>query len=422
MQWLRLFLFFPAILAVSSCAKKKEPEMAASLVREIPTTDSKASALLVEEAKLKCQGDCPENVGLFLATRPNSVLTCTAFLIESDIVATNSHCLPRVVKDLPDLCSSTIQFIFPKSKSHSEERISCKEILGFSERPNAVSPDLALIRLEKKTNRNPMLISKSGIQPEQMHKAWKVNPGPGASGELIQQDCKMVTKNYRLPLFENRFSKVFVAGDCPSLPGNSGAPLINADGAAVGIFQADLPFSELQIKAWSKYLLPGESFSPLAMGTNLICLESNSPFVWNSACDPIDEESIVRPRIADFSFDKEKEKTSVEETHFEWQSIEKTKTLEREERFEPRCYRVALEEEKEFSTPIVLAKLYFNRYMQVFPKYERVGEEKIIYSMLETQSGWQLLSPQKEPRDIPSCAADSTEERPILPRSTSLIP
>lgn len=400
---------------LASCADKKKTELAESLVREIPATDKISAALMVEEAKLKCQGDCPENVGLYLATRPNSVLTCTAFLIEKDIVATNSHCLPRVVKDLPDLCPSTVQFLFPKSKSHPEERIACKELLGYSERPNAVSPDLALLRLEKPLTRNPLIVSKAGIQAEKTHTAWKVNPGPGASGELVRQECKMVEKNYRLPLYNGKLSSVFVAGDCPSLPGNSGAPLISPEGTAVGIFQADLPFNEMQIKAWSKHLLPGETFSPLAMGTSLICLENSSPFRWNPFCEVIDEESIVRPRISDFNFEEEIPEESFEKTFFHWRSIQKTKTLEREERFEPKCYRAILEKEKEFVTPVFQAKIFFNRYMQVFPKFQKIGEEKTVYSMMQTESGWQLVSPQKDIQTISPCEIDSIKSEPQGP-------
>jgi hypothetical protein len=407
----RLSLLLALSIFLPACAdQREEPPVASSLVREIPTENAQKSAQLIQDANLKCQGKCPENVGLYLASRPNSVLTCTAFLIAPDVVATNSHCLPKVIKDLPDLCPSTIQILFPKANNFGEEKVACKSLLGFSERPNAISPDLALIQLEKSLSRAPLPLSRAGIAATE-HTSWKVNPGKGASGEIVQQTCQLVEKNYRLPLFENRFSKIFVTGDCPSLPGNSGAPLINKEGFAVGIFQAELPFSEMQIKAWSKHLLPGETFATLAMGTNLFCLMTNSRFEWNSTCDPIEEDSIQRPRISQFPLDSDKEKilATLDQEIFTWESVVQQKTLEAEERLIPKCLKKTFQE-REFSTPILQRKIFFNRYMQVFPKLERLGEEKTTYSILETESGWQLLSPQKDAREILFC-----EHNPIEP-------
>ncbi len=406
----RLTLIFAIFALFTACSDKREESVAESLVREIPTENAQKSAQLISEANLTCQGNCPENIGLYLASRPNSVLTCTAFLIAPDVVATNSHCIPKVVKDLPDLCPSTIQILFPGANGNSEEKIACKTLLGHSERPNAISPDLALIALEKSVTRAPLPFSRGGITATE-HTAWKVNPGKGASGEIVKQTCQLIPKNYRLPLFEDRFSKIFVTGDCPSLPGNSGAPLINKDGLAVGIFQAELPFSEMQLKAWSKHLLPGESFAPLAMGTNLFCLMANNRFEWNSACDPIDDESIQRPRIADFSFSAEKDKllAKLDREYFDWESEGREKTLEAEEKFTPKCIKKTFGEEIEFVSQVIQRKIFFNRYMQVFPKMEITGEEKVLYSLLETQSGWQLLSPQKDPREISFCQVDPVE-------------
>ncbi len=375
-------------------------------MREIPTKNEAQAVALLKEANLKCQGfDCIEGVGMFLATRPNALLTCTAFLIEEDIVATNSHCIPSVVKDLPDLCASKIQILFPGGKSFSEERIACKELLGFSERPNAISPDLALIKLEKKTNRKPIPISRAGIFSDKPHSSIKVNPGSGASGILVKQDCTLVEKNYRIPIFDNPFSKIFVAGDCPSQAGNSGAPLLNANGEAVGIFQADLPYSDQQIKAWSPYLLPGETFSPLAMGTNLFCLESNSRFLWNSVCDPTDDESIERPRVSSFDFSKDSEAylQKIPQKTFLWKSIAKSKTLEREERFSPLCFQAFLEKEEEFELPILQAKIFFNRYLQIQPKFQQIGTERKIFSLSKSGDIFTLNSPGEEPQEISVC-------------------
>jgi V8-like Glu-specific endopeptidase len=401
-----IFLLILAPILLFSCSEKKSSSEGESLVREIPTKNEAHAFELIKEANLKCEGfECIEGVGMFMATRSNALLTCTAFLIEDDIVATNSHCLPAVVKDLPDLCASKIQILFPEGKSFSEEKIACKELLGFSERPNAISPDLALIKLERKTQRKPVPVSRLGIFSGSKHTAIKVNPGNGASGILVKQDCTLVEKNYRLPVFDNPLSKIFVTGDCPSQAGNSGAPLLNGNGEAVGIFQADLPYSDQQKKAWQPYLLQGETFSPLAVGTNLFCLESNTRFLWNQNCDPIDDEAIERPRITDFDFSKELNSylQNIPQDTFEWKSVKKTKTLESREKISPRCFHKFFSQEKEFELPILEAKIFFNRYMQVQPKFQQIGMERKMFLLSKTGDIFTLHSAGEEPQEISVC-------------------
>lgn len=423
---MRNLLFLLCVLGLSACSKSEEE--AVSLVREIPVSDSTQAMALTSEAKLLCQdpANCPANVGLYLAQAGESVLSCTSFLIAPDLVVTNSHCLPSAVKSLPDLCADRIQILFPASGEKPEERIACKELLVASARPNAISPDLALIRLEKKTDRAPIPVSRDGINSTQTHRAFKINPGSGASGTLVAQDCTPATNSYRFPLFKLATDPIFLVGDCPSQPGNSGAPLLNPEGKVVGLFQADLALNENQRKAWSPHLLPGEIFSPLALGTNLGCLGAD--LKWNSACAPIDEEEIVRPRIADFDAAFAKALPELPSSPFSWERIPgKTLTLEREETLAPVCILPADEWIGEFSLgkdegfeqetsielelPLLKAKVFFNRYMQTSAKLEVTGFEKRQFG-LEPQKFWDnKLSLVTDGADTKELQACPTEER-----------
>ncbi|RZA00189.1 MAG: trypsin-like serine protease, partial [Proteobacteria bacterium] len=171
-----LFLLLLPFTLLSACSKEAEdPNPPISLVREVPAASLSDALKLREDARLKCQdpAHCPANVGLFLATKPDGVLSCTGFLVEEDVVATNSHCFPNAIKELSDLCAERVSITFAASGGRPEEKFSCAEFLGASARPNALSPDLALFRLAKKTGRAPFPIDRSGVAPEAAYEALK---------------------------------------------------------------------------------------------------------------------------------------------------------------------------------------------------------------------------------------------------------
>jgi hypothetical protein len=226
-------------------------------------------------------------------------------------------------------------------------------------------------------------MEKNGVAPGEHYHAYKINPGPGASGTLVFQDCLTVANNYRFPLYKTASDPVFVTGDCPSAPGNSGAPLVNAQGAVTGAFQTELPFSDLQRQAWAPYLLPGEDFAPIALGTSLFCLDNEGD------CPVIDGESIPRPRISDFDLPLDPAELPQE---FQWKlAAQKEKTLEREETITPLCFNAPenwlggfttgpkyspsylSDGDLTLPTPTYTAKIFFNRYMQAVPRRLRTG-------------------------------------------------
>jgi hypothetical protein len=391
-------------LVFAGCSKAEEDlSPALSLVREIPAESLSDATKLKEDAHLKCQdpAHCPANVGLFLATKPDGVLSCTAFLVEDDVVATNSHCFPDVIKQLPDLCAERVSVIFAGVGGRAEETFGCAEYLGSSERPNAQSPDLALFRLKAKTGRPVIAVDRSGVTPDLNYEALKVNPAPGASGTLVHAACKAVNRSYRFSLYEKAADPIFTVGDCRSVPGNSGSPLLNGAGAAVGILQTDLTVtSEQTKKVWGAHLLPGEDFAPLALGTSLRCLRATARFDLDPACRPIDDQAIPRPRIDDLLPPSGAEATAALAPYleglpaaFRWEStVRRGQALVREESVRPVCFREPgpwlddfavlgepgryLDEGRyEAELPVLEAKLFFNRYLQVSAKYSLKGKE-----------------------------------------------
>lgn len=387
-----------ASLALAGCSKAEEdPAPGVSLVREIPAASLAGAAQLKNDAHLQCEDPalCPANVGLFLATKPDGVLSCTAFLLGDDLVATNSHCFPESIKQEPELCADRVSVIFAGTGGRAEETYACAEFLGASPRPNAQSPDLAVFRLAKKTTRPPFALDRGGVAPGVSYQALKVNPAPGASGTLVHAACKAVDRSYRFSLFEKASDPIFTVGDCQSVPGNSGSPLLSAAGAAVGILQTDLTVSSDQMKkVWGAHLLPGENFAPLALGTSLRCLSTTRPFAVSADCPPIDDQMIPRPRIDDLlpPGGPAAEAALAPFTEglppaFRFSSVvRKSQALLREETLRPACVQAPgpwledfallgepghyLEEAHyDADLPVLEARIFFNRYLQVSAKY-----------------------------------------------------
>lgn len=353
------------LVALSSCSKKHEIPVDDSGIRRIPVSGPLEAEKVVSQARLSCQNpeDCSLAVGMMLAKTKTEVITCTAFLVDHDLVVTNSHCIPYEFKNGKS-CNAFIEILLP---IHTKGKIkhNCKEIINFSERPNALSPDLAVLRLETSSIQSPIGFSFNGFSEPLI--ALKVNPLKGASGILVRENCAPAISSYRFPPFEAFDSPVGLLGDCQSLPGNSGSPLLNAQKQVVGVLQANVPVSQQQKKAWSPYLAKSEDFAPLALATNISCL-SSLPWQWNERCQPVDEESIQRTRISDYQPNRPPSLASF----FQWkETILKEKSLERLLQWEPLCveerYLTQFPQPQsiDLALPVYREHLEFNRYLQM---------------------------------------------------------
>ena len=236
-----LFIF---LLTLSSCASKEESESSASLVHSIPVDNLEEAKAIVARTTVSCEepGKCPANVALFTGAQKDKALSCTGFLVGKDLIVTNSHCLPAPVRYDPKACAEHVRFFFPAAEGFPAMSVGCKELLGRSDPVTTFSPDLAVLRLEKELPRPILTIDHRGVKPNTNYTAFKINPieSDGLSGILKIQGCKTITNSYRFPLYRKSSDSIFVAADCPQVHGNSGSPLVNEVGAAVGVLQAEL--------------------------------------------------------------------------------------------------------------------------------------------------------------------------------------
>ncbi|MGE3262707.1 MAG: serine protease [Bacteriovoracia bacterium] len=377
----RSFAISLLLLALLGCSKQREDSPAQSLVRTIHVLNEGEANTLAKTARVRCtdSDNCPSSVGMLTAQQGADIFTCTAFLVGEDLAATNSHCIPSAVKLMPDLCAERVKLELPSSGEFQTESISCKTLLTVSERPNDFSPDLALIRLSKSTKRIPFAMNKQGVIPGESYTAYKVNPVRGQpnkpSGEIMKDTCEAVGNSYAFPLYRNESDSIFVGGGCVSAPGNSGSPLLDKNGNAVGLIQAALNLSEAQNNAWLPYLKPDErEFGKMVLGTSLRCLSPDGRI--DPSCVPFHQEDIERPRLSDFleSAELQAETGKLlapylrQISDFSWErTILEKRSLDRIETLQPHCILNSGGTDpalSEATLPVFSVRMSFNRYLQ----------------------------------------------------------
>jgi|GEM_PF-5244967 len=446
------YLVFIIAIALPACARERatsapaqssSSNQASSLVKVENVSSYQEALSVVSATSLECAkgATCPAFVGMFLAADKaggfspgsSSVAACTAVLVGEDLVLTNSHCIPSAVKLLPDLCSERIRVVLPASGAHLEESLACASLLGHSERVTPMSPDLALLRLEKKTSRSFPALNRAGISSGSTLRSLKVTPDlKQLTGLLREENCLATARSYRMPVYTDATSPSLVLGDCEAVAGNSGGALLDSEGRLAGLMQADLPLSENARRDWAPHL-EGRDFARLAMGTSLLCLEAELPaWQWNSRCVTITEQDVAlsRPRIREQLGSEALEAQVtlalapfVSQTPLlRWErSALETRPLRRLEALVPLCLApgedwvgsfthqpegdsLLIEARIELELPRLSLELRFNRFLQpLAPRALIAGTEKKAYTFSPKaafETGGLVLKPELDGEDI----------------------
>ncbi|RZA06726.1 MAG: trypsin-like serine protease [Proteobacteria bacterium] len=190
-----------------------------------------------------------ESVGMMaMAASPvNSVLfsigQCTGWLIERNVVATNSHCITEEIAKARD-CGPTLAIKFPSRDSRGIDTYACKKLLRKSDISGQalIKPDWAFFEISA-DEREPLRISRSGIADEMPLRSLRIDPTGGGSlgGSFSEANCKAVQNSVLNNKFNHDYAPTGVALGCTVMQGNSGSPIFNSlTGEVVGIAQAFL--------------------------------------------------------------------------------------------------------------------------------------------------------------------------------------
>lgn len=207
-----------------------------------PSTSSN-SAHSYDKASIYCSNEqnCNASIGalLYMASTDKTGI-CTAFLIDADIVATSSHCVPTDI--FQKMGTSQIKVIFPRTSTFPGEHIYVTEIKFNSEvsKENKLnSYDYAFLKLAHSTTRPSIRISKEGL-PDKT--TWTITSAQidsnSSNGLLIKQESKFCETTYASvvdPLYNDPSYPFAYFKNCDVVGGNSGSPVLDENGHARAI-------------------------------------------------------------------------------------------------------------------------------------------------------------------------------------------
>ncbi len=224
----------------------------------------------VSRAKVYCEypDDCPPAISQMQYKGKR----CTAFLVARDLIATNLHCLPESMSKEKESCEG-IDFVFPKSKNHEPETLKCKTIEFLSEPlvQNTVNVDLAIVRTQTSTNREPLSFSQEGFQDEKEYMIYKIDPDQATGGGVVvKSNCKAIQNSIINPYFSSDKSPIVNFIPCQVIPGNSGSPIMSSSNEVRGIIHSSSDGKLYQLFEDQQRKMDTKIYS--AFGTSFSCV------------------------------------------------------------------------------------------------------------------------------------------------------
>lgn len=241
-----------AVLALWLNACGTEPPPSSYSEPSIPVENLDDAIHSALKTKVYCDyndGNCNPSLGMLVNTTDRSVGLCSAFLVTNQIIATNSHCIPKDIKSnlqnkTARRCQNRIWVFFPQTGNYAEEQIECDTLLHYSAiEDNRVLPDFAFLLLKSTTQRPSLAVSTQGFENEKFYELLKIDPVVNhgiPSGYMRKTQCQAIYDTLYVNNQGLKNTPNITMALCNIYPGNSGSPILDEKGKVHGMIQSKI--------------------------------------------------------------------------------------------------------------------------------------------------------------------------------------
>lgn len=260
-------------LLLASCGKKAENDDKSQNVITAP--GQTAVDTFMEKQDVSCEQSqaCPSFITKIVTVEDDKFKFCTGFLIDKDLVATSTSCLPNLMKLVGSDCSKDIFFFFPKSGNRQAERGFCSRVLQVSQldgiEPGLWRDDLAILQLSKPIAGRKANYVRKGVVNNKEYYSYMIDQQGEFSAIVKRLSCNAVHANYLNPLGANESSPNVTFAGCPMTNGGSGAPLLDTAGKVRALVSVSVLASLREYLLNSGLLTNG--LQEMVHATNLAC-------------------------------------------------------------------------------------------------------------------------------------------------------
>ena len=229
-----------------SCGKKPGSDKRGGEVVTPPLEQSQVEQLLATQ-EVVCDSNqaCPNYLSKIVVVNNNKLQYCTGFLVEEDVVATSTSCLPTFLRRNTQDCSRDVFFFFPRTANRPAERVDCSQVVQVSQLegsdPVLWRDDVSFLKLKKKlTYRRQASVSRDGVSSNKDYTAWLVDQVDASTAIIRRSTCTALHGTYINPLAVNDSSPNLVFADCGFKETNSGSPVLDSKGRVRAIISTGI--------------------------------------------------------------------------------------------------------------------------------------------------------------------------------------
>lgn len=231
-----------SFLAIICCGKKVEDSDKSSGNHRYDTPISTDLEQSLKDQQLSCEPGsvCPNYLGMIQVIDKGQIRTCTGFLVDKNIIATSSSCLPEILRLANQDCSNDVHFFFSSMVSDKTVRVGCDSVISASDlkssNPVLWRDDIAYLKMNSSLSfRRTLKFSRKGFADQDLYTAWFISRMDAKTSFIKRETCKNIQSSYVNPFANNPSSPNILVSDCELSESASGAPLVDKRGEVRGV-------------------------------------------------------------------------------------------------------------------------------------------------------------------------------------------